>query len=93
MKNLFSFTGQKLADGKGLQGVGRLTLARVNAFQRFYGHTLRTYAGDPELASASTMAMLKHYSDPPDHSQCPDGEASWCKFKQDALLGKVIYLY
>ena len=81
-------TGQKLADGKGLQGTGRLTLARVNAFQRFYGHTLRTYAGDPQTASRSTMAMLDHYSEPPRHDLCPDGGSSWCKFKQDAALGK-----
>ena len=36
-----SFLGKKLADGKGLSGKGRLTLARIDAIQNYFGKAIR----------------------------------------------------
>lgn len=83
--------GIKLADGKGLQGPGRLTLARVDAMQGFYGEAIRQNKGNPEAMSRCTLAILKHYSDPPDHSCCPVGAESWCKWQSDQVTGHNTY--
>ena len=38
--------GTKLEDGKGISGKGRLTIARIDAMQNFYGRTIRDNEGD-----------------------------------------------
>ena len=43
-----SFLGKKLADGKGLSGKGRLTLARIDAIQNIFGKAIRKNKGDPQ---------------------------------------------
>ncbi|XP_072044915.1 uncharacterized protein [Amphiura filiformis] len=77
--------GVKLADGKTLDGKGRLHRKRVDALQAFYGKALRTNKGNPEAASAETMAGLYHYAG--DHSYCPTRNDTWCNFKKDELSG------
>ena len=62
--------GQKLSDGNTLGGAGRLTKARIDVVQFFYGHGLRDNKGNPAAMSRSTWALLKHYSNP-DHSFLP----------------------
>ena len=37
--------------------------------------------------SKQTKSILGHYSDPPDHENCPDGANSYCSFKRDIALG------
>lgn len=78
--------GQKLSDGKGVQGKGRLTQERIDSFQVFYGKALRNNKGDSAAMGRATMAILKHYSDIPtdqQHEDCPEGTSSWCKFQAD----------
>lgn len=35
----------------------------------------------------ATRAILKHYTSPPDHSDCPEGETSWCLKQRDKVTG------
>ena len=79
--------GQKLEDGKGIQGKGRLTIARIDAFQRWYGKCLKDNKGNPEAASRGTLAMLHHYPEDASHDYCPPGPDSWCKYQVDLALG------
>ena len=79
--------GQKLEDGKGLQGRGRLTLTHIDAFQRWYGKCLKDNKGNPEAARRGTLAMLHHYAEDASHDYCPPGPDSWCKYQVDLSLG------
>ncbi len=83
--------GLKLADGRPLGGRGRLTLPRVDALQNFYGNAIKSNKGDPEAMAREIWAGLLHCSDPPDHSKCPDGPDSWCRFKSDLATGSSTY--
>ncbi|KAK3703836.1 hypothetical protein QZH41_012449, partial [Actinostola sp. cb2023] len=87
---LKEYKGKKLADGKGLSGAGRLTLARVDTFQNFYGRAIRYNKHDAKAMSKATMAILKHYSSSLDnlqHDDCPEGSSSWCSFQRDLANG------
>ena len=35
----------------------------------------------------ATWAIMKHYSQDADHSDCPDGASSWCSFNKDKASG------
>ena len=86
----FLFQGKKLADGKALAGVGRLTLARVDTIQNFFGRTIRDNKGDAKAMAKATRAILMHYSstvDSPQHSDCPAGASSWCSYQRDLANG------
>lgn len=85
-----------MKDGKGVQGKGRLTDARINSFQTFYGKTIRTCKGNVDAMSQHTMAILKHYSKLPiddRHADCPKGVDSWCKFQCDKARGDGVVTY
>ena len=78
--------GKKLEDGKGISGKGRLTIARIDAIQNFYGRTIRNNKGNAERMSQETWAILKHYSstlEHPQHENCPKGEMSWCSYQRE----------
>lgn len=84
------FTGRKLSDGKGLGGVGRLTIKRIDTFQNFYGKVIRENKGDAKAMSKATHAILKHYSSTPEeprHDDCPKGSSSWCTYQKDMANG------
>ena len=42
------FLGKKLVDGKGSSGKGRLTLARIDAIQNFFGKAFSKNKGNPQ---------------------------------------------
>ena len=44
---------------KGIGGKGRLTLARVDTIQSFYGKTIRDFKNDSEVMSKATHAIIK----------------------------------
>ncbi|XP_013404174.1 uncharacterized protein LOC106169300 [Lingula anatina] len=79
--------GVKLSDGKGLQGAGRLTMTRIDSMQTFYGLAIRRNIGNLDGMVRETQAITRHYSELADHSYCPEGESSWCKFQQDKACG------
>lgn len=86
--------GKKLADGKSLSGAGRLTLARVDTMQNFYGRAIRDNKNDAKAMSRATHAILKHYSSTPEkpqHDDCPVGDSSWCSFQRDIVNGTELH--
>ena len=87
--NLFSI-GRKLSDGKGLSGAGRLTIARIDAIQSFYGLCIRKNKGNAKEMAKATQAILHHYSSSETnlkHDFCPTGSDSWCSYQRDLANG------
>ena len=86
----FYILGKKLADNKCLGGRGRLTIAKCDAIQNFYGRAIRDNKNNSAEMSRATWAILQHYSstaDNPKHNDCPDGTGSWCSYKRDEVSG------
>jgi len=54
-------------DGGTLSGTGRLTIARIDTIQSFYGQAIRENKDEPKAMSKATHAILKH---------CPTGRNS-----------------
>ena len=73
-------TGKKLSNGKGLGGKGRLTTAKIDTLQNFYGLAIRNNEGNSEAMSKAKMAILDHYKEDTLHNHCPSGKGSWCSF-------------
>ena len=72
-------SGQKLADGKGLGGKGRLTEGRVDYFQFLYGCAIRDNKGNVASMGRQTKAILNHYSEPADHRYCIKDKCSFLR--------------
>ena len=74
---------------KSIGGKGRLTLARIDTIQSFYGKTIRNFKGDSEGMSKATHAMIKHSSTPEksNHDDCPQDWNSWCSYNRDISAG------
>ena len=69
MRFLNVFVGKKLADGKGLGGAGRLTVARIDKIQNLYGLAIRQNKGDSKGMAKVTKAILHHYASSPENEQ------------------------
>ena len=83
--------GKKLEDGSTISGTGRLTIARIDTIQSFYGQAIRENKGDAKAMSRATHAILKHYSSTPEkpqHEDCPVGKDSWCSYNRDVVTGE-----
>ena len=88
------YKGKKLEDGKSLSGKGRLTNARRDAIQNFYGRAIRDNKGNTEKMSKEIWAILYHYAstaDKPMHTNCPTGHQSWCGYQRDIANGTSTY--
>ena len=88
------YKGKKLEDGKSLSGKGRLTNARRDAIQNFYGRAIRDSKGNTEKMSKEIWAILYHYAstaDKPMHTNCPTGHQSWCGYQRDIANGTSTY--
>ena len=80
------YKGKKLEDGKTLSRKGRLTSARIDAIQNFYGRTICDNKGNTEQMSKEIWAILYHYASTADklmHTNCPTGHQSWCGYQKD----------
>lgn len=69
-----SHKGQKLADGKGVGGKGRLTKKRIDSFQVYYGRAIKENKGNVAEAQQAVQAILKHSMSTdrkPSHQYCP----------------------
>ena len=78
--------GKKLSDGKGLSGAGRLTEKVMNTLQNYYGCAIRQNTGSLEDMRKSVSAILPHVASSANnllHHSCPDGDNSWCGYKQN----------
>lgn len=83
--------GQKLSDGKGLTGKGRLTDATIDKLQNYYGLAIRRNCNDLEnmiRAVWSTYFHKRSTDDRPLHHLCPEGADSWCKYNKALQLNQ-----
>ena len=77
---------QKLSDGLGVGGIGRLTDKQIDKIQNFYGQCIRNHIGDSSGMKDSIWAIYCHMikdsenSLQEQHRLCPKGSDSWCKF-------------
>ena len=84
----YLFIGRKLSDGYALGGSnGGLTLLKCDTLQNVYGKSLRDNKGDVSKMTEAVWAILKHYSQDADHSDCPKCFDSWCSFNEDTATG------
>ena len=89
--------GQKLSDGKGVKGRGRLTGNMMDKMQNYYGKAIRENKGNLQGMKDGTKAVQHHMiaseSEPLEkqHQYCPKDKNSWCKFWKDKLNGTSTY--
>ena len=92
LRNLKKVTGnKKLLDGKTLGGKGRLTLKEIDKLQVYYGLAVRRNVGNVAKMKQDISAILRHRlstDENPNHSLCPDGVDTWCKYKRNPLQYK-----
>lgn len=82
--------GEKLVDGKGLNGRGRLTDSEVDKLQLYYGMAIRRNSADVKAMMKDIWAIFFHKlstNEKPQHGLCPPGEQSWCKFNKAKASG------
>ena len=86
-----SWGNRKLEDGKSIGGRGRLTLAKIDNLQRYYGLAIRRNLLNIDKMKQEIMAGLYHtcrsHSFPEQHQFCPKGDASWCRWQRDQASG------
>lgn len=81
--------GQKLSDGKGVGGRGRLTDKVIAKMQNYYGKAIRENKGDLEGMKKSIKAIQHHMvkndkkSLEEQHQYCPQSADTWCKYWKD----------
>ena len=83
--------GQKLADGKGILGRGRLTDAAINKLQNYFGIAIRNNLDSVYTMKKSIYASLFHNSlieDDKRHQFCPRSKDSWCAWQKEEAEGK-----
>ena len=66
-----------LSDGKGLGGLERLTLQRIDYFQHIYGNAICENKGNGHEMIQQTKPIQKYYSGPADHASCIPEKCSY----------------
>ena len=88
--------GEKLSDGLGIGGAGRLTDATINVLQTYYGLAIRANTTDLKAMARNIWAGLWHRrstDEVPKHDFCPSGRDSWCGFQQVKAGKKGTYVH
>ena len=90
--------GGTLPDGKGGGGTGRLTAKVIDQIQTYYGYAIRNNKGDTGAIIKAIWAIYYHLIQGPtyepiekQHSYCPDGKESWCRYQKDISNGTNLY--
>ena len=90
--------GTVLPDGKTVGGAGRLTDRVVDHIQTYYGYAIRNNKGCEEKIIKAVWAIFYHMILGPSyervatqHSYCPPGKDSWCKYQKDMFFGTNTY--
>ena len=79
---------------KGIGGKGKLTNAKIDKLQNYYGIAIRSNSGDLTAMKAAVHASLFHCASSERrnlHMHCPDGPDSWCRYKQDKANKTKLY--
>ena len=82
---------QKLSDGKPIGGRNRLTGARIDSLQHYYGEAVKKHAGNIDDMERAIKASLYHSLSVDDdycHEFCPSGIKSWCGWQKAKAGGK-----
>ena len=86
---------EKFADGSRLGGKGKLTKARIDSMQNYFGQAIRLHSHDLDGMQTAVKAILYHSVDNENreeqHQYCPKGKDSWCKFQKDKVNGTNTY--
>ena len=81
----------KLADNKINWRVGRLTAARIDKLQTYYGLAIRRHKNNIEAMKIVIWAGLYHSASTDknlQHQNCPMGQGTWCKYNKAMLQKK-----
>lgn len=74
---------------KGLGGRGRLTDAKIDILQNYFGIALRQNVGNLSSMEDACMASMYHVAEY--HDKCPKGDNTWCQFQKDKLEGTTLH--
>ena len=72
----------------------RLTLARIDTIQNFFGKAVRKNKGNPQNMTKAIWAILDYYSSSVDqqkHHNFPKEENSWCAYQREISTGQGTY--
>lgn len=76
---------------KGLGGKGKLTEAKIDKMQNYFGIALRNNTSSVKQMSNAIWSTFFHLSstdEHPLHSKCPKGKDSWCSYQRATAAGK-----
>ena len=85
--------GKKLTDGKTVEGAGRLIDRLIDSIQNYHGKAIRANKGNLNGMNNDIFAIYDHMireDEKPivvQHSRCPKGRSTWCKYWKD-IQGK-----
>lgn len=74
---------QKGENGERISGKGRLTGDLINKLTSYYGWALKSHSGNVDEMHTAVWATYYHVTstdEKPNHSFCPHGPYSWCKY-------------
>ena len=74
--------------------MNKLTYAIIDKLQNYYGIVVRANPNNLEGLQKAIRATLFHVASSKDdnnHSQCPTGASSWCKFNRDIFTGETTH--
>ena len=74
---------------KSLGGPGRLTDAKIDVLQNYFGIAQRQNVNDLDEMVKSTKASMFHVAGY--HENCPKQKESWCQYNLDKLNGTKFY--
>ena len=80
---------RKLRVKKNLGGKGRLTVAKIDLMQNYFGIALRQNVGNLQDMKRACMASLQHSCGY--HDTCPKDSQTWCQFQKDKQDGTNLY--
>lgn len=84
------YDGKNLEDGKRISGKKKLTNAKIDAMQYFYGSAIRDNKGDVPKMSEEVRELLGHCSSTIENylqSDCPIDPKSWYRCQRSKVLG------
>ena len=63
----------------------RLTIAKIDILQNYFGIALRQHVGDLDAMVKGCMASMFHVANY--HETCPKTDDTWCQFQRDKMEG------
>ena len=80
---------KKKKEVKGLGGRGRLTDAKIDVLQNYFGIALRQNCGNLDQMILACKASMFHVAGY--HDACPQGQESWCQYQLDRVNNTSLY--